>query len=58
MKGRIVEGARRGAAGAALAVLILSGCGAHPAIDTRYRAASQDSRVQFIVLHYTELDFA
>ncbi len=28
-----------------------------PAIDDRYRAVSQDSRVQFIVLHYTEGDF-
>jgi N-acetylmuramoyl-L-alanine amidase len=29
-----------------------------PRIDTRYRAVSQDSRVQFIILHYTEIDFA
>jgi N-acetylmuramoyl-L-alanine amidase len=29
-----------------------------PRIDTSYRAVSQDSRVQFIVLHYTEIDFA
>jgi N-acetylmuramoyl-L-alanine amidase len=33
------------------------GCSAQPTIDTRYHAISQDSRVQFIVLHYTEIDF-
>ncbi len=43
---------------------ILAACGAMLAacgtlhIDTRYHAVSQDSRVQFIVLHYTEIDFA
>ena len=39
-------------------VSTLVGCGAQPRIDTRYHAVSQDSRVQFIVLHYTEIDFA
>jgi len=34
------------------------GCSSQPKIDTRYHAISQDSRVQFIVLHYTEIDFA
>ena len=34
------------------------GCSGQPKIDTRYHAVSQDSRVQFIVLHYTEIDFA
>lgn len=34
------------------------GCTNQPKIDTRYHASSQDSRVQFIVLHYTEIDFA
>jgi N-acetylmuramoyl-L-alanine amidase len=47
---------------AALAILsgmaALTGCSAQPPIDTRYHAVSQDSRVQFIVLHYTEIDFA
>jgi N-acetylmuramoyl-L-alanine amidase len=37
-------------------VAAMTGCTAQ--IDTRYRAVSQDSRVQFIVLHYTEIDFA
>ena len=41
-----------------LAVAALVGCGLQPKIDTRYHAVSQDSRVQFIVLHYTEIDFA
>jgi N-acetylmuramoyl-L-alanine amidase len=41
-----------------LVVVVLAGCTAQPRIDTRYHAVSQDSRVQFIVLHYTEIDFA
>jgi N-acetylmuramoyl-L-alanine amidase len=41
-----------------LAVAALVGCSVQPKIDTRYHAVSQDSRVQFIVLHYTEIDFA
>jgi N-acetylmuramoyl-L-alanine amidase len=39
-------------------IAVLSGCAAQPKIDTRYQAVSQDSRVQFIVLHYTQIDFA
>lgn len=42
---------------AALLVL-LAGCASGPRIDTRHRAVAQDSRVQFIVLHYTSTDFA
>jgi N-acetylmuramoyl-L-alanine amidase len=45
-----------GALGFIVAVMV--GCTAQPKIDTRYQAVSQDSRVQFIVLHYTEIDFA
>jgi len=41
--------------GIALAVMV--GCTTQPKIDSRYHAVSQDSRVQFIVLHYTEIDF-
>ena len=41
-----------------LCCLLLAGCATAPAIDTRYSALSQDSRVQFIVLHYTKGDFA
>jgi len=46
------------AAATLLFLAVLVGCSAQPRIDTRYRAVSQDSRVQFIVLHYTEIDFA
>jgi N-acetylmuramoyl-L-alanine amidase len=39
---------------AAMLVAALAGCAQAPLpIDTRYRAQAQDSRVQFIVLHYT-----
>jgi N-acetylmuramoyl-L-alanine amidase len=41
----------------ALAACILAGCAATPGIDTSYPAAAQDSRIQFIVLHYTSTDF-
>src|ERR1700730_18600049 len=41
-----------------LAVAAMVGCTAQMKIDTHYHAVSQDSRVQFIVLHYTEIDFA
>jgi N-acetylmuramoyl-L-alanine amidase len=44
------------AATALLATMI--GCSTPLPIDTRYQAVSQDSRVQFIILHYTEIDFA
>jgi N-acetylmuramoyl-L-alanine amidase len=37
--------------------LLLAGCAAGPKIETRHRSVSQDSRVQFIVLHYTQGDF-
>jgi len=43
---------------ALLSAAAMVGCSAQPKIDTRYHAVSQDSRVQFIVLHYTEIDFA
>jgi N-acetylmuramoyl-L-alanine amidase len=41
-----------------LSAAAVVGCSGHPPIETRYHAVSQDSRVQFIVLHYTEIDFA
>ncbi|WP_272890669.1 N-acetylmuramoyl-L-alanine amidase [Stutzerimonas sp. S1] len=37
-------------------VLLLAGCAGGPKIDTRYSAVGQDSRAQFIVLHYTSSD--
>ncbi|MCF6755941.1 N-acetylmuramoyl-L-alanine amidase [Stutzerimonas balearica] len=38
-------------------LLLLAGCASGPEIDTRYSAVAQDSRAQFIVLHYTSTDF-
>ena len=35
----------------------LGGCASAPSIDTTYKARSQDSRVRFIVLHFTAEDF-
>jgi N-acetylmuramoyl-L-alanine amidase len=55
----ITTGLRRTAAALlAVSASLLAGCASGGLqIDDRYRAASQDSRVQFIVLHYTEGDF-
>src|ERR1700754_3049176 len=41
---------------AALA-LVLAGCATGLRIDTSYTSAGQDSRVQFLVLHFTSIDF-
>ncbi len=40
----------------ALLVLLLAGCATGPRIDTSYSAVSQESRVRFLVLHYTAAD--
>lgn len=56
MRRRPGRRAGRVASGLALGAL-LTGCASGPAIDTRYHAVSHDSRVQFIVIHATELDF-
>ena len=40
-----------------MAALFLSGCARGPLIDTRYSSESQDSRVQYVVLHYTSSGF-
>ena len=42
---------------AALAAALLAACASGPAIDTSYTAVSQDSRVRFLVLHFTSGDF-
>jgi N-acetylmuramoyl-L-alanine amidase len=42
---------------AATALLFIAGCATGPRIDTTYTAKSQDSRVQFLILHYTAGDF-
>ncbi len=39
-------------------VLLLAGCSSGPRIDDRYTATGQNSRVQYIVLHYTSADLA
>lgn len=42
-------------------LLLLSGCVAtleKPRIDTRYQSLNHESRARFIVLHYTDLNFA
>jgi N-acetylmuramoyl-L-alanine amidase len=42
---------------AALACCLLAACAGGPPIDTSYSSISQDSRVQFLVLHFTHGDF-
>ncbi len=42
----------------ALCLVLLAGCASGPRIDTRYSAVGQNSRVQYIVLHYTSTDLA
>jgi len=41
----------------ALTALLLSACASGPRIDTSYRSENQDSRVLFLVLHYTVGNF-
>jgi len=37
--------------------LLAAACASFPAVDTSHPAAAQDSRIQFIVLHFTSTDF-
>jgi N-acetylmuramoyl-L-alanine amidase len=37
---------------------LLAGCAGGPPIDTTYTSVSQDSRVQYLVIHFTSEDFA
>ncbi len=37
----------------AVSLLLLAGCATGPAIDRSYSSVSQDSRVQFLILHFT-----
>lgn len=39
---------------AGLLVMILSGCASGPSIKRTFTATGQDSRAQFLILHYTE----
>ena len=41
----------------ALLAALAAGCATGPRIDTTYAAANQDSRVQFLVIHFTAEDF-
>ncbi len=41
-----------------LPFLLLAGCAGGPPLDTTYSSVSQDSRVQFLVIHFTSEDFA
>jgi len=46
--------------GAGVALLVagcLCACAVGPTVDRTYTAASQDSRIQFIVIHFTSTDF-
>jgi N-acetylmuramoyl-L-alanine amidase len=36
-----------------LSLLVLTGCASGPRIDTRHPSVNHDSRIQFVVLHYT-----
>ena len=36
---------------------LLAGCAVGPPIDHRYASVSQDSRVRYVILHYTDADF-
>ena len=40
-----------------LAAILLGGCNRAPVIDTRYSSQNHDSRVQYVILHYTSSDF-
>jgi N-acetylmuramoyl-L-alanine amidase len=42
----------------ALCLTLLAGCASAPPIDTRFNAVGQNSRVQYIILHYTSTDLA
>ena len=39
-------------------LLVLAGCASGPRLDTTYTSASQDSRAQYLVIHFTSEDFA
>lgn len=40
-----------------IGLTLLNGCAGGPPIDHRYASISQDSRVRYVILHYTEGDF-
>ena len=42
---------------AAVLFLLLAGCASGPRLDTTYTSLNHDSRVQFLVIHFTSSDF-
>ena len=40
-----------------IAALLAAACASGPPLDTSYRSTGQDSRVQYLVLHFTSSDF-
>jgi hypothetical protein len=40
-----------------ICMALLTGCAGGPPIDHRHASVSQDSRVRYVVLHYTKSDF-
>jgi len=56
LPGMMIGGRRAGLALLAAWLLLLGGC-ATPLIDTRYSAQGQDSRAQYLILHYTDEPF-
>ncbi len=48
---------RSGAVISAVCAALLSGCAGWLPVDTTYTSRNQDSRAQFLVLHYTDGDF-
>jgi N-acetylmuramoyl-L-alanine amidase len=42
--------------GLVIAALVMAGCATGPRLDKTYSAVSQDSRVRYLVIHYTALD--
>ena len=57
-RARTLAGGLAAALAALLVAALASGCAGGPAVDTRYTSPNQDSRVLFIVVHYTVGDFA
>ena len=53
----MVKMKRSAACAMMMAVLLLSGCATGLKIDSTYSATSQDSRVQFLIIHFTAEDF-
>ena len=54
-----LSAARRAVAGlmALAAMGLLAACAGGPLIDTRHASAAHDSRVRYIIVHYTAVDF-